>query len=429
MKNQGYCNIIQIVNDIHSNHEWIYKPRFLAASLQEAVGDHPVIVLLGARQAGKSTLLSEETPFRGWRYVSLDDFDALAQAERDPVALWAGAERVVIDEVQKSPALLPAVKQAVDHSRRRFRFVLSGSSSLVLMQNVTESLAGRAVSFTLQPMCTGEELGRKPSRILDDLMNGRFPKERGVDPLKKPVEDLFVRGFLPPLLDLSGVDAAVRWWEGYVATYLERDLRALSQVSSLADFRRVMEALALRSGQVLNQTTVSREVGISQPSVHRYVNLLETTTVLLRLPAYTKSRTKRLVKSPKVYFLDPGLAAFLAGHHDPGGLSRSREIGAMFETLALLHLRIGTQRMLPRPKLFYWRTVSGREVDFVVESGKKLLALEAKLTTKPRYSDAEGLRDFMKAHPNTNAGILVHNGPSIRRLDEKIAAIPWWLIA
>jgi hypothetical protein len=417
------------MNDIYSNHEWIYKPRFLAASLREAVGDHPVIVLLGARQAGKSTLLSEESPFRGWRYVSLDDFDSLAQSERDPAALWAGTERVVVDEVQKSPALLPAVKQAVDRSRRRFRFALSGSSSLVLMQKVTESLAGRAVSFTLQPMCMGEELGGRPSRILEDLMNGRFPKERGVDPPAKPVEDLMLRGFLPPLPELSGVDAAVRWWEGYVATYLERDLRALSQVSSLADFRRVMQALALRSAQVLNQTTVSREVGISQPSVHRYVNLLETTTVLVRLPAYTKSRTKRLVKSPKVYFLDPGLAAFLAGHHHPGGLSRSREIGAMFETLVLLHLRVGTQRMLPRPKLFYWRTVSGREVDFVVESGRKLLALEAKLTPSPRFSDADGLRTFLEEHPDAKAGILVHTGPSIRRLDEKITAVPWWLIA
>jgi predicted AAA+ superfamily ATPase len=163
--------------------------------------------------------------------------------------------------------------------------------------------------------------------------------------------------------------------------------------------------------------------------VHRYVNLLETTTVLVRLPAFTRSRTKRLVKSPKVFFLDPGLAAFLAGHHHPGGLSRSREIGAMFETLVLLHLRVGTQRMLPRPKLFYWRTVSGREVDFVVESGRKLLALKAKLTPSPRFSDADGLRTFLEEHPAAKAGILVHTGPSIRRLDEKITAVPWWLIA
>lgn len=416
------------MNDYHSGLELDYKTRWLASLLRESIAPHPVVVLTGARQVGKSTLLRHEAPFSDWRYISLDDFDALYQSKQDPSSLWSGTDQVVLDEVQKSPRLLEAVKIAVDHNRDKTRFVLSGSANLLLMRHISESLAGRAVYYTLLPMAIGEIEGQVRNNLLKTLLAGRMPEEGEMSFKEHDLFSLMWKGCMPPLMGLEG-DAVLRWWEGYVATYLERDLRQLSQIESLPDFHRMMVVLALRCGQILNQTEVARDTGITQPTVHRYLNLLETTCMVERLPAFAKNRTKRLIKSPKILWVDPGLAAFLSGHYDPVGLKSSREAGGIFESLIFLHLRVLAQFLAPQGRLYYWRTVSGQEVDFVLEWGRQLLAFEAKLTNSPRFSDTENLRLFLEEYPETSAGILIHTGAEIRRLHEKIIALPWRLLA
>ncbi|MGE5303536.1 MAG: ATP-binding protein [Alphaproteobacteria bacterium] len=421
-------DIIQSVNEIYSRSELNYRPRWIGPVLRTALQDHPVVVVTGPRQAGKSTLLRHEKPFSEWRYLSLDDFDTLRQAERDPTALWAGVDRIVLDEVQKSPALLSAVKQAVDQKRSRVSFVLSGSANLLLMRQVSESLSGRAVYFTLSPMTLGEMEQHSAPDLLGKLFQGEGLPEGMVAPTMDPLP-LLARGFMPPLLTLSGQEAVTRWWEGYVATYLERDLRQISQIESLTDFRRLMEAVALRNGLMLNQTEVGRDIGLSQPTVHRYLNILEATCLLDRLSTFARNRTKRLMKSPKIYWIDPGLAAHLSGHFDAASLATSREAGGLFESLILLHLKVLAQLLTPRPRFSYWRTINGKEVDLVIEYGRKLLAVEIKLTTAPRYRDSENLRLFLEEYPETTAALLVHNGKEVKRLHEKIFAVPWQLLS
>jgi len=416
------------MNDKHSDGELYYKRRWLAGSLRAAVKTSPVIVLSGARQVGKSTLLRFERPFNDWAYFTLDDFETAAVAATNPEALWASARRVIIDEVQKAPNLLSAIKSAVDAGRGDIHFVLSGSANLLLMQKVSESLAGRAVYFTLLPMTRGEENERPKPTWLAQAFSGRLPLAKKLDAGERP-EPLILRGMMPRLISMPKRADQLRWWEGYVATYLERDLRQLSQVDSLIDFRRIMEALALRSGQILNQTEVSRDTAVSQPTVYRYINLLEASVVLTRVPAFTRNRTKRLIKSPKPYFVDPGLAAFLCGYFDQASLSSSREVGALFETLVLLHLRVACQLMTPSARIYHWRTVTGNEVDFVLEHGRKLIAIEVKMTSKPRFSDARSLRLFLDEHPEATTAFLVHTGTEIVYLDEKIVAVPWQIIA
>jgi predicted AAA+ superfamily ATPase len=413
------------MNDYHSQGELYYKPRWLAPLLETATQEHPVVVLTGARQVGKSTLLQHTFPH--WRYLTLDDFDVHAQAERDPQALWAGTNRIILDEVQKTPTLLEAIKPTVDRQRGRQRFVLSGSANLLLMQKISESRAGRAVYFTLSPMTLGEMESQPYADWLTRWLKGELPDEGSLPP-QDPTE-LIVRGLMPPLLTLPSLEACTRWWEGYIATYVERDLRQLARIDALADFRRVMVALALRSGQLLNQSEVARDTAVPQPTVHRYLNLLEASHLLERLPAYAVSRTKRLIKAPKVYWFDPGLSAHLAGHHDPQSVRDSKEQGALFETLVLHHLRVLAQLLTPRARLFYWRTVSGQEVDFVVEQGRRLLAVEVKLTPTPRYTDCDGLRLLLQEYPHARCGLLIHTGAKIRRLDERIVALPWTLLA
>lgn len=416
------------MNENHSENEFFYKPRWIAPLLRQAAEDHPVVILTGARQVGKSTLLKHEDPFSRWRYLTLDNYDILGQANSDPKALWAGTDRVIIDEVQKSTTLLSAVKEAVDQSGKKIRFILSGSANIALMQRVTESLAGRAVHMTLLPLTWGELSARPPSRLVDDLFSGVFPEERRLPEKGPSTLALMVRGFFPSTDSLSWPSGVLGWWEGYVSTYLERDLRQISSVDSLPDFRRVMGALALRSGNLLNQTEIARDTGVSQPTVHRYVNLIEISSLLTRVPAFFGNRTKRLLKSPKIHWIDPALAAFLSGLHDQEALLSSREAGALFESLVFLHLQALSGLMVPRPRLYYWRTTTGHEVDFILERGRSLLAIEVKKSPDPRYSDTKELQRFLADSPQTVAGILVYDGEEVRRLHEKIVAIPWRLL-
>jgi len=415
------------MNDNHSSPEWIYKKRWLEPRLVRAVRDHPVVVLTGARQVGKSTLIQHTDPTAGWRYRSLDDIDVLAQAEHEPEALWAGAKNVVIDEAQRAPELFLSVKRAVDQDRTR-RFVLSGSANFLLLHRVSESLAGRAVYLVLRPLTLGEHQGQKPSDLLRDLLSGELPREGEFPPGPDPLS-LTLDGFMPALLELHSREAILEWWRGYVSTYLERDLRDLSQVASLSDFRRVMELIALRTGQLLNQTETARDARVSQPTVNRYLNLLEASFLLHRIPSFAVNRTKRLIKSPKMYWADPALAAFLMGHYTPESARNGREAGPLFENLVLLHLQVLADLLSPAARVHHWRTVSGAEVDFVVEWGRSLTAFEVKLTNTPRYGDIETLRLFLNEYPECRAGALVYSGNEIVRLDEKIIAIPWPLLA
>lgn len=383
------------------------------------------MVLSGARQVGKSTLLANEKPFSEWRYVTMDDFDALGQVQRDPAALWAGATGVVLDEVQKAPALLDAVKIAVDRDRS-LRFALSVSANLLLMRHVGESLAGRAAYFELGPLTLGEVRGEPASDLLADLLDGRFPKEgatSAVDPLP-----YMTRGLMPRLLAADDREAAT-WWEGYASTYLERDLRQLSQVASLPDFRRVMETLALRQGGLLNRSEVARDAGVTQPTAHRYISLLEASSLLTLVPAYAVNRTKRIIKAPRAYWFDPGLASYLAGHYTTESLRPSREAGGAMECLVHAHLSVLARLLAPRGRVHCWRTVGGAEVDFVVEHGRQLAAFEVKLSERVGHSDAKGLTAFMSEYPECRCGAVVYAGSEVRILGEGLIALPWTMLA
>lgn len=405
-----------------------YLPRWITPRFQEAVEDHPVVILSGARQVGKSTFLRYAPPMNGWRYLTLDDFDVFDQAVRDPRALLTGETPLVLDEVQKAPHLLSAVKGAVDESPPHKRFVLSGSANLLLLKQVSESLAGRAVYLTLGPMTVGEVLEQPQSQFLNRLLFGELPPEATYTPPDVELSFFIWRGLMPPLLTIPRESSIVRWWEGYVSTYLERDLRQLSQVESLVDFRRVMIAASLRNGQILNQTELGRDVRISQPTIHRYLNLLEATHLLERLPAYARNCTKRLMKSPKLFWADTGLTTFLSGYYEPAAVRNSSIWGSLFEGFILHHLRIWSQLQVPQARLFYWRTTLNHEVDFAVEHGARLLAIEVKYVSEARYADVANLRLFLTEYPEAACGVLCYGGNEIRRMDTRILAVPWYVL-
>ena len=398
-------------------------PRFVLRSLRDRLRVMPAVVVTGARQTGKSTLVRQLAP-ADRRYRSLDDLDVIDAARRDPDALVGGDRPVTLDEVQRAPELLHAVKRAIDRRRRPGRFVLTGSANLLLMRRVSESLAGRASYLTLWPMTRREQRGLGGCGVWEALIGARDGD--WLDLLAAAPDEpedwraLARRGGFPvPAVHLRAASERAVWFDGYVRTYLERDLQALSSIAALPDFRRLMQAAALRLGQLVNQTDLGRDVGLPQPTVRRYLNLLETSHLLVRVPAYAVNRTKRLIKAPKLYWADTGVALHLAGGAEPGG--------PHLENVVLQDLVAWRDARLDNADVFHWRTTIGEEVDFVIETGGRLLPIEIKSGGRLRLDDAAPLRAFRAEYgPAVRAGLLLHGGDTLEWLTPDVLAAPWW---
>ena len=400
-------------------------PRLVGAALTERLRVMPAVVVTGARQTGKSTLVEHLVPGKR-RYATLDDLDVLDAARRDPEILVGGKNPITLDEVQREPGLLRAVKHAIDRNRSPGRFLITGSANLLLMRQVSESLAGRASYLTLWPMTRREQRGLGRCGRWDELLatpdaNWRDLLAAGED----RAEDWRVLarhgGFPTPALAVSETAERRIWFDGYVRTYLERDLQDLASISALPDFRRLMRATCLRLGQLVNQTELGRDVALPQPTVHRWLNLLETSYLLVRLPAYAVNRTKRLIKAPKVYWGDIGVALHLAGVEEPRG--------AHLENLILQDLLAWRDARIDQTELAYWRTSIGEEVDFVIETGGKLLPIEIKATARPRLADIAHLRTFRAEYgKKARAGLLLHTGNALEWLADDVLAAPWWRV-
>ncbi len=400
-------------------------PRLVVPSLEDRLRVMPAVVVTGARQTGKSTLAQELTSGRR-RFFTLDDLDVLDAARRDPEALLGGNQPVTIDEVQREPDLLHAVKRAIDRQRQPGRFLLTGSANLLLMRQVSESLAGRASYLTLWPMTRREQRGLGRGGLWEELLDAQdedWPDLVAAHPDQPEDWRLLARrgGFPSPALHLDSDRERQVWFDGYVRTYLERDLQGLSAISALPDFRRLMRAACLRMGQLVNQAELGRDVALPQPTVHRYLNLLETSYLLVRLPAYAVNRTKRLIKSPKVYWGDTGVALHLTQEEEPRG--------AHLENLVLHDLLTWRDTRLDRAEVFYWRTTIGEEVDFVIEAGNRLLPIEVKATGRPRLRDITHLRTFRAEYgERARAGLLLHGGEMLDWIAPDVLAAPWWKV-
>lgn len=403
-------------------------PRAALAHLQRVLGFMPVAVLMGARQTGKSTLVRDLPGLDDRRYVTLDDALLLADAHEHPDLLVRQAPRLTIDEVQRAPDLVLSVKRAIDEQRPREpgRFVLTGSANLLLMSQIKDSLAGRASYVTLWPLTRREQLGLARAGIWSELFEEA--PARWYDLVLEqtvPAEDwraLARRGGHPvPAVHLTNDDDRRGWFAGYVSTYLQRDLRDLAALHSLSDFTRVMRLAALRVGNLLNISELARDARVPRTTVDRYLDLLEISYQLVRLEAFSSNRTTRLIKTPKVYWSDTGLALSLTRVTEPEG--------AHLENLVLSDLLVWRDSLLQPPEVMYWRTASRREVDFVVEYDGELLAIEVKAGSRPSHDDARHLRAFQEGYGRrVRGGLLLHDGTETFWVAPGVLATPWWRV-
>jgi predicted AAA+ superfamily ATPase len=398
--------------------------RFLGNGVALALGDTPVVLINGPRQAGKTTLVREVLKGRAnTREVSLDDATTLAAALHDPVAFAGSFDGTLfIDEIQKAKPLLPAIKLLVDDDRRPGRFILTGSANILLLPKIADSLAGRMEIITLRPLAQCEIEGTRPTMI-DRLFDGQPPP--AMDSSSRPLEERIHGGGYPEAL-ARPVSRRRAWHASYLTAILQRDVKDIAGIEHLYETPRLLSLLAARSGGLLNTADVSRDAGLAYSTLRRYMGLFETAFLIKLIPAWSVHSGKRLVKAQKLLLGDTGFMAYLL-HYGPGNLlDDPRVAGRFLETFVgteLLKLCSFSER---QPELLHYRTSGGAEVDFVLESGGRLIAgIEVKCSRTIRSSDFRGLQQLAEdAGERFVGGLLLYRGREIVPFGKNCWAAP-----
>ncbi|MBI4598884.1 ATP-binding protein, partial [Candidatus Uhrbacteria bacterium] len=355
------------------------KSRILTKTIKKAIKTFPAVVITGPRQSGKTTLLKQEFG-KTHTYVSLEDIDKRLRAKEDPLAfLEQYKPPVILDEIQYVPELLSYIKTRIDEDRTPGHWLLSGSQNFVLMENVSQSLAGRAAILTLLPFSLAEQFEYTESSLnVHDWLVSK--KKNPTGNKKLDIADWILRGNYPELVSNPSVDRKL-WCNSYIATYLERDVRNMTQVGDLNQFERFLKMCAIQTGQILNLSELARDIGISAPTAKQWLSLLEASYQVFLLYPYFNNHGKRIIKSPKLYFSDTALATFLLGIHEAETLYQSPYFGRIFETAIINDCRKRFLNFGDNPSLFYLKTHNGLEVDLVIEESQKVFLFELKSAT------------------------------------------------
>ncbi|MDD4096679.1 MAG: ATP-binding protein [Oscillospiraceae bacterium] len=412
--------------------EWIN--RTITDHLKKTIESFPAVLITGPRQVGKSSLL--QTLNGDFEYISFDNPITLDQAKNDPELFFLNhSDVLILDEIQYAPDLFPYFKIKIDEMRfaallgktkEKCLFLLSGSQTYHLMQNVSESLAGRLAILPIQGVSFRERKNVTCSLPFvpdESFLSAR--KDESID--TSDLWEMIHRGSMPRLVASS--DDWETYYSSYVSTYIERDVNQLTKVSDRGEFVRFMSALASRSGELLNYDNLSREIGISAMTVKRWTQILETSGIITLLQPYHNNHLKRMIKTPKVYFSDTGLLAWLTRWLTPDTIRHGAKAGQFFETWVVSevvksHLNAGKSTR----NLYFYRDADQREIDLIIENGRTVHPVEIKLTAKPaaRMAQAFHLLEPITAAGDTRLGdgAVINQNPEIILLEKHVRAIP-----
>jgi predicted AAA+ superfamily ATPase len=395
----------------------------MADAIRTALTDTPAVLLNGPRQSGKTTLArqfaSAERP-----YFSLDDPAVLAAVKADAVGFVRRLDQAVLDEVQRAPELLLALKLSIDADRRPGRFLLTGSANILALPRVADSLAGRMEILTLLPLSQSELLGRLP-----DFLDRAWAQDwSGLQPLPDgtTLHERVLAGGFPEVLRRTSYARREAWARAYVTALIERDVRDVAQLDQVGRMPRLLAVAAELSAQMLNLTQIGGQIGLDAKTVARYLDVLEALYLVRRVPPWSHNRLKRLVKTPKLHFIDAGLQAMLTQLTPAGTLLARERFGATLETWVYGELLKTIAVSQESIFLSYFRDGAGHEVDFVLESPQRgLLGIEVKASASVESRDFQGLR-WLAAHlgPAFTSGVVLYDGQQVLPFGERLWAVP-----
>jgi len=369
----------------------MFIKRDLSKIIKNEGAKFPVIGIFGPRQSGKTTLAQEL--FKKYKYISLEDFDAQKAAHQDPRNFLEKLDKekgVILDEVQNSPELLSYLQGVVDAKKRPGFFVLTGSQNFLLNEKITQSLAGRIAIFTLLPFSISELSGK-------------------VDIDKLSLNKLMFSGFYPRIYS-SNLNPET-FYKNYIRTYLERDVRLIKNVTDLSLFQTFLKLCAGRVGQLLNLSSLSVDIGLSVNTIKGWISLLEQSYIIFLLRPHHKNFGKRLVKTPKLYFYDTGVACNLLEIDGPDSLYSHYLRGNLFENFVISEITKQYYNRDKDPKLYFWRNLSGNEIDCIIEKGQNLTAIEIKSGKTINESFFDSLKYWQELSGNTSKdSYLVYAG-------------------
>lgn len=398
-------------------------PRHAAHQVGIALADTPVVMVNGPRQCGKTTLV-RGFESRGRRYISLDDETVLAAARSDPAGFLRPLDSAILDEVQRAPELLRAIKLSVDNDRRPGRFLLTGSADLLTLPTVSDSLAGRMEVITMLPLSQAE-IARSDNRLLDHLFKGTLPQPARSSVGAQLVQRV-LRGGYPEMLHRADPARRRTWARDYVAAIVRRDVRDIAAIEKLDVLPRLVRVLAHQSGQLTNFTRIGGQIGLDDKTARKYLGLLEQLYLLRRLEPWHGNRLSRLLKTPKLHFLDSGLLAALVGAtpeqvHDHRGM-----LGGLLETFVFAEVLKATQAAGGSVALYHYRDRDQNEVDLVLEDERGcIVGLEVKSAATVRAADFTGLRRLSTAAGKRfRLGVVLHDGEAVTGFGDSLLAAP-----
>jgi predicted AAA+ superfamily ATPase len=398
-------------------------PRRIEQRLAEALLDTPVVLLAGPRQAGKTTLV-RQLAAKGLRYLTLDDELTLLAARADPVGLIRSLDRAVIDEIQRVPQLLLAIKKSVDEDRRPGRFLLTGSANLMALPLVADSLAGRMETLSLLPLSQTEIEGHSANWI-DQAFAGQLLKTDALA-LGDALTDRVLRGGYPEAITRDSAKRRMAWARQYVDALIQRDVRDVAGIDKLDQLPRFLNALAQTAGQMCNYSQLAGQVGLDGKTAARYAGVFETMYLLKRVDVWARNRLSRVVKTPKLQFIDAGLLAMLMNLGiEEVRRDRSR-FGQVLETFVFGELLKHTTSAEGDYQLLYYRDADKVEVDIVIENAAgQLVGVEVKASATVKASDLRGLRKLAAlAGDQFKMGVLLYDGAETLPLGDGVWAAP-----
>lgn len=401
----------------------LHIQRLMAPRIHEAMADTPVVLVAGPRQAGKTTLVKELAE-DDIRYLTLDDENTLAAASGDPTGFIRDLDRAIIDEIQRAPALLLAIKKSIDEDRRTGRFLLTGSANVMTIPKVADSLAGRMETLTLLPFAQCEVSGQG-SGWLKSVFTGKTPVvSKGV--VGQDLIETVVNGGYPEVLARATAKRRKAWIRQYLDALIQRDIREIANIHKAESLPNFLQALATVSGQLCNYSKIGGQVGLTSKTADTYMALFEQTFLLQRVAPWAANRLKRIVKTPKMHFNDTGVLSHLVGLTTDVARKDRGTFGAVLESFVYGELRKLASFSDEGYRIYHYRDTNQREVDFVMEDeAGRIAGIEVKASATVTAADFNGMRKLAEAGGDDFVlGMVLHDGEETLPFGDRMYAVP-----